>query len=75
TLQGNLDPSTLYGPHATIRERTRQMLTRFAAHDGQGQGHIANLGHGMYPDHDPEALREYMASVHDISTELRGRPQ
>jgi uroporphyrinogen decarboxylase len=44
-LQGNLDPSWLYAPPATIRARTHEMLDAFG-----GRGHIANLGHGITPD-------------------------
>ncbi|KAJ1990944.1 Uroporphyrinogen decarboxylase in heme biosynthesis [Dimargaris cristalligena] len=71
TLQGNLDPSTLYGSPETIRERTRVMIERFAAWDGQGQCHIANMGHGMYPDHDPEHLRAYLAAVREFSSAFK----
>ncbi|KAJ1979340.1 Uroporphyrinogen decarboxylase in heme biosynthesis [Dimargaris verticillata] len=73
TLQGNLDPSTLFAPHNSIRERTRSMLTQFAGAPLHGQCHIANLGHGMYPDHSPEALRVFLETVHQVSTELRQR--
>jgi uroporphyrinogen decarboxylase len=44
-LQGNLDPSWLHAPPATIRARTHEMLDAFG-----GRGHIANLGHGITPD-------------------------
>jgi uroporphyrinogen decarboxylase len=44
-LQGNLDPCWLYAPPPMIRERTQRMLDQFG-----GQGHIANLGHGILPD-------------------------
>jgi uroporphyrinogen decarboxylase len=42
------------------------MLTEFGP-----TGHIANLGHGMHPDHDPEHARVFIDAVHDISKELR----
>jgi uroporphyrinogen decarboxylase len=44
-LQGNLDPCWLYAPPDVIRKRTHRMLDQFG-----GQGHIANLGHGILPD-------------------------
>ena len=62
-LQGNLDPCVLYASPETIRAEVRAMIQAF----GPG-GHIANLGHGMHPDHDPahagvfiEAVQEYSA--------------
>jgi len=45
TLQGNLDPCALYGSFDQIKEATENMLIAFGA-----QRHIANLGHGVYPD-------------------------
>ena len=65
-LQGNLDPSALYAPPETIREEVRRMLTSFGP-----RGHIANLGHGMHPDHDPEHARAFVEAVQEISAELR----
>ncbi|MBP7184425.1 MAG: uroporphyrinogen decarboxylase [Saprospiraceae bacterium] len=43
-LQGNLDPCLLYAEPELIRDKTNEMLKGF------GQHHIANLGHGVYPD-------------------------
>ena len=43
-LQGNLDPCQLYADSKPVAEATKIMLDRF------GRGHIANLGHGVYPD-------------------------
>lgn len=43
-LQGNLDPHVLLGPVDLVRTRARQVL-----HEGQGPGHIMNLGHGILP--------------------------
>ena len=44
-VQGNLDPTVLYGPHDFIRERVRRILTRVNGRPG----HVFNLGHGMNP--------------------------
>jgi uroporphyrinogen decarboxylase len=44
-LQGNMDPCLLYADTDTVRRETLRMLRRFPA----GR-HIANLGHGIYPD-------------------------
>lgn len=65
-LQGNLDPAVLFADPATIRREVRRMLERFGP-----RGHIANLGHGMHPQHDPEHARVFVDAVHEISEELR----
>ncbi|NBC85669.1 MAG: uroporphyrinogen decarboxylase [Bacteroidetes bacterium] len=67
TLQGNLDPCTLYGDGETIRRAVQDMLAGFGSHR-----HIANLGHGMHPDHDPEHARIFVDSVHEVSEQMRG---
>eukprot|EP01099_Mayorella_cantabrigiensis_P000630 TRINITY_DN1273_c0_g1_i1.p1 TRINITY_DN1273_c0_g1~~TRINITY_DN1273_c0_g1_i1.p1 ORF type:complete len:408 (+),score=119.10 TRINITY_DN1273_c0_g1_i1:23-1246(+) len=61
-LQGNLDPSVLYGSPETIRDQVKKMINKFGTH-----GHIANLGHGMNPDHDPELLKVFIDYVHEYS--------
>ncbi len=58
TLQGNLDPSVLYAGHDEVREQTNRMLQRFG-----GTRHIANLGHGVYPDMDPEKVKTFIKTV------------
>ncbi|MFB6258346.1 MAG: uroporphyrinogen decarboxylase [Flavobacteriales bacterium] len=58
TLQGNLDPALLYSDPAQIRERTERMLEAFSGHP-----HIANLGHGVLPDTDPDHVREFINAV------------
>jgi len=65
TLQGNLDPCALYASPEDIAQHTREMLSKFGT-----QRYIANLGHGMYPDMDPEHLRAFIDSVHSISSEM-----
>lgn len=58
TLQGNLDPAMLYSPDETIQLETLKMLERF----GEGR-HIANLGHGVYPDTDPAKVKVFIETV------------
>lgn len=57
-LQGNMDPSVLYGSEAEVREATQRMLSDF----GRG-GHVANLGHGVYPDINPDRVRAFIDEV------------
>lgn len=57
TLQGNLDPCQLYGPLEDIERATKEMLTKF------GRKHIANLGHGVYPDIPVEAIQCFVKTV------------
>lgn len=65
TLQGNLDPCLLYCSMEEIRKATHDMLQAYG-----GKRHIANLGHGVYPDTNPahvkcfiDAVKEYSAAV------------
>ncbi len=63
TLQGNLDPCVLYAPYDVIRKETKQMLADFG-----NQRHIANLGHGVYPDIEPDKVKCFIESVKEFST-------
>lgn len=65
-LQGNLDPCVLYADPDAIRVHVAEMLEAFGPHP-----HIANLGHGMHPDHDPERASAFVDAVHDISEKMR----
>lgn len=58
TLQGNLDPACLYADFDTIRRSTKKMLDSFGS-----QRHIANLGHGVYPDIQPDHVRCFIETV------------
>ena len=62
TLQGNLDPCALYGSHENIRQETKKMLNAFGNHP-----HIANLGHGVYPNTDPQKVKYYIECVKELS--------
>ncbi|KCV68995.1 uroporphyrinogen decarboxylase [Fonticula alba] len=61
-LQGNLDPCTLFAPPEVIRQEVRRML----ADNGDGSL-IANLGHGMLPNHSPEHLGVFIEEIHAVS--------
>ena len=58
TLQGNLDPCVLYGDYNLIKQKTKEMLNSFAGHR-----HIANLGHGVYPDINPDHVKCFIETV------------
>ena len=58
TLQGNLDPCALYSDFKAIELETRKMLVSFGP-----DKHIANLGHGVYPDTHPDKVRCFIDAV------------
>ncbi|MEY4382465.1 MAG: Uroporphyrinogen decarboxylase [Bacteroidota bacterium] len=58
TLQGNLDPCVLYGNFSTIKKETTHMLEQFGR-----QRYIANLGHGVYPDIDPDKVACFIDTI------------
>ena len=62
TLQGNLDPAALYGSPKQVEKATIEMMDQF-----KGSRHIANLGHGVYPDIDPEMVKIFIQTVKNYS--------
>lgn len=65
TVQGNLDPCVLMAPWQVIEEKTKEILDQ-----GMNQpGFIFNLGHGVFPEVDPEKLKKLTAFVHEYSAE------
>ncbi|HIP31246.1 MAG TPA: uroporphyrinogen decarboxylase [Crocinitomicaceae bacterium] len=58
TLQGNLDPCALYSSHSEVERLTNNMLNSF-----ESKRHIVNLGHGVYPDVDPEKVKTFIKTV------------
>lgn len=58
TLQGNLDPCVLYSSHSEVERQTNNMLNSFIS-----KRHIVNLGHGVYPDVDPEKVKTFIKTV------------
>jgi len=65
-LQGSLDPCALYGSLDDVRRETRRMLDAFGPY-----GHIANLGHGLYPDTEVDKVKCFIDTVKEYSTTLR----
>ncbi|ADQ18406.1 uroporphyrinogen decarboxylase [Leadbetterella byssophila] len=58
TLQGNLDPCVLYSPFSEVEKQTKTMVQAFGK-----ERYIANLGHGVYPDTDPEKVKCFIETV------------
>jgi uroporphyrinogen decarboxylase len=58
TLQGNLDPCALYGNIGQVRSETTNMLRSFGP-----TKHIANLGHGLYPDTEVDKVKCFIDTV------------
>lgn len=67
TVQGNLDPAILLAPWEVIEERTRAILDAGLA----SPGHIFNLGHGVFPEVNPDVLKRLTSFVHEYSAQKR----
>jgi uroporphyrinogen decarboxylase len=63
SLQGNLDPATLFAPWPVIESETRRVLNEGRA----APGHVFNLGHGVLPETDPDALTRLVDLIHTTS--------
>ncbi|MBD0330850.1 MAG: uroporphyrinogen decarboxylase, partial [Thermoleophilia bacterium] len=66
-VQGNLDPAVLLAPPERVEAAARDVLTRA---EGR-RGHVFNLGHGVLPATDPDALTRLAAFVHEATVEAR----
>lgn len=62
-LQGNLDPSVLYGSPESIRSEVKRVLESY----GEGPGHVFNLGHGIHQHVDPDHLGVMVEAVREMS--------
>lgn len=58
--------NALLVPQEEIGRLVQQMLDDFGP-----QRYIANLGHGLYPDMDPEHVGAFVDAVHKYSRVLR----
>ena len=59
-LQGNMDPSVLYGSVTRIQAEVKTILTAYGAYPG----HIFNLGHGIQPDTPIDSVFALIEAVH-----------
>ncbi|MFC5145798.1 uroporphyrinogen decarboxylase [Streptomyces aureoversilis] len=60
-LQGNLDPAVLFAGHEAVELKAREVLDAASGLEG----HVFNLGHGVLPNTDPEALTRLVEYVHE----------
>ncbi len=67
-VQGNLDPTVLFGDRAFLRQRVQRIL---AQANGR-PGHIFNLGHGVLPDTPEENVLALVEMVHELSERRAG---
>ncbi len=70
SLQGNLDPCTLYASPETIRAEVETMVNKFGT-----QGYIANLGHGMHPTMNPDHAHAFIKSVQEVSAHANAKAE
>ncbi|NIO11885.1 MAG: uroporphyrinogen decarboxylase [Deltaproteobacteria bacterium] len=63
-VQGNLDPTALFGPTSEIRARVSEILKRAKGRPG----HIFNLGHGVLPETPVENVIAMVEAVHELSS-------
>ncbi len=59
-VQGNLDPALLFAPREHLLARAATILSQGTTRPG----FIFNLGHGVMPDTDPDALQALTRHVH-----------
>lgn len=67
-LQGNMDPTVLYGSPAAIRQEVKRILDSY----GEGTGHVFNLGHGIQQFVDPEHAKAFIDAVVELSPAYHG---
>lgn len=67
TVQGNLDPAILLSSWDIIEERAKEILDQGMQQDG----YIFNLGHGVFPDVNPETLKRLTAFIHEYSSSMK----
>jgi uroporphyrinogen decarboxylase len=61
-VQGNLDPTMLFAPTELVHARATQIVDA----GRNARGHVFNLGHGVLPATDPDALARLVDHVHGL---------
>ena len=66
-LQGNLDPALLFAGPDVVRAEVARIKGEAARaiSAGDATGHIFNLGHGVLPTTDPDAVTEAVRIIHE----------
>ena len=75
-LQGNLDPNVLFAPPQVVQQEAHEVLDSFGPvrrADGQWDGHIFNLGHGISQFTPPHSVAALVDAVHSHSRSMRQR--
>lgn len=65
TLQGNLDPGTIYGSDEAITASVERMMKGF-----NKQKYIVNFGHGTHPFMNPDKIGWFLKEVHRVGKSL-----
>ena len=60
-VQGNLDPSLLFGPPELVRERTREVIEKAGP-----AGHVLNLGHGVHKGTPVESVEAFVETAKSV---------
>jgi uroporphyrinogen decarboxylase len=63
TIQGNLDPALLVSPWELIEEKAKAILDQGM----ESNGYIFNLGHGVFPQVNPDTLKRLTTFIHEYS--------
>lgn len=64
-FQGNLDPGVILGSEEIIIEKTKKMVENFGT-----ENYIANLGHGVWPNHEIKKLQTFVDTVREHSKKM-----
>lgn len=68
-LQGNLDPTVLYGTRSVIHKEVEKILNVF----GGESGHVFNLGHAILPDIPLDNVSFMVDTVYNLSSKMHRR--